>query len=205
MSSKFLEWCRAIQAISQNGLTFSKDPYDIERYKQLSSLCVEMLSSTSDMSATTLTSLFESEKGYATPKVDVRGAVFREDKILLVRETSDGLWTLPGGWADVNEPPSKSIEREIKEESGFEAKCIKLISVFDRNMHGHPSSFFYVYKLFFLCELIGGKASLSHETDKVDFFTEHNLPKLSVARVTEHQITTVFNHYRNRDLPAEFD
>ncbi len=205
MSSKLLEWCRALQAIAQNGLTFSKDPYDIERYQQLSALCVEMLSSTSDVTSTTLTNLFESEKGYATPKVDVRGGVFRDDKILLVRETSDGLWTLPGGWADANEPPSKSIEREIKEESGFEAKCIKLISVFDRNMHGHPPMFFSVYKLFFLCELLGGKATLSHETDKVDFFTEHDLPGLSVARVTEHQIATVFKHHKNHNLPTEFD
>ncbi len=75
--------------------------------------------------------------GYATPKVDVRGSVFRDDQILLVKERADGLWTLPGGWADVNESPREAVVREIMEESGYHTRANKLLAVWDRAKHQH--------------------------------------------------------------------
>ena len=205
MNKRFLQWCRSIQAISQNGLAFTKDPFDKERYEQLKTVASEMLASCADIQTEKIKHLFSSEKGYATPKVDVRGGVFKEAKILLVRERSDNAWTLPGGWADMNESPSESIVREIREESGFLTKCAKLAAVYDRDKHAHTPFYYSVYKLFFICDLIGGKPEKTIETDGVAFFSEDSLPNLSETRVTPGQIQMLFRHHRNIALPAEFD
>jgi len=125
--------------------------------------------------------------------------------ILLVKERSDGLWTLPGGWADVNDSPAQAVEKEILEESGYKAKAIKIAAVYDRNKHGHPYHLYHTYKLFFLCEITGGKPSKTMETDGVGFFAENNLPPLSVDRVTAAQIKRMFEHYRNPGLATDFD
>jgi ADP-ribose pyrophosphatase YjhB (NUDIX family) len=149
--------------------------------------------------------LFATEEGYATPKVDVRGAVFRDDGILLVRERSDGLWTLPGGWADVGDTPAAAVEREIFEESGYTAKATRLVAVYDRDRQGHPPIPYAVYKLYFICELTGGAPATNHETDEVGFFREDTLPPLSLSRTLPHQIARLFAHYRNPHWPADFE
>lgn len=133
MSLKWLEWSQRLQAIAQNGLTYSDNPYDVERYKQMRTIASEVMSSYSDLEATYLQDLFAKEQGYATPKIDARGAVFEDNRILLVKEREDGCWTLPGGWVDVGDTPSGAVEREIYEESGYEAQATKLIAVYDRN------------------------------------------------------------------------
>ena len=135
----------------------------------------------------------------------VRGAAFLEGRVLMVRERSDGLWTLPGGWCDVNDSPSESVVKEIQQESGFEARAVKLAAVLDRRKHPHPTQFHHVYKLYFLCELTGGEAQSSIETDAVGFFAEDELPPLSVNRITQGQIELMFRHERERDLPTTFD
>ncbi len=201
-----LRWARRLQALAQTGLTFAQDPYDIERYQELREISLEMLSAVDDQDPGQIVRLFESERGYATPKVDVRGAVIREGKILLVRETSDGRWALPGGWADVNASPRENVEKEILEESGYQAKVIKLAAVYDRLKHPHePAHPFHIYKLFFLCALTGGTASGSIETSEVGFFAEDELPELSRGRVLESQIKRMFQHHRNPDLATDFD
>jgi ADP-ribose pyrophosphatase YjhB (NUDIX family) len=150
--------------------------------------------------------LFSQEAGYATPKVDVRGVVFQADQILLVKEKADGRWTLPGGWADVNESPKEAVVREIREESGYETLPTKLLAVYDRSKHGHEPPFpFHVYKLFILCELIGGQSATSSETSDVGFFAEEALPELSHSRVTVSQIKRFFEYYREGDLPTDLD
>jgi ADP-ribose pyrophosphatase YjhB (NUDIX family) len=203
---QWLTWGRKLQAIAQSGLAYCKNPYDIERYEAMNALAVEILSNYSGMPPEILADLFGKETGYATPKIDVRGAIFQADKILLVRELVDeGRWTLPGGWADVTDTPSEAVIREIREESGFEAKAVKLVALFDRNRQGHPAFYFSTYKVFFLCEITGGAPAQSHETGGVGFFTEDGLPELSLARVTPAQIHTLFKHYRHPELPTEFD
>ncbi len=156
-----------------------------------------------------LLELFEGEQGYATPKIDVRGAVFdAEDRLLMVRETADdGRWTLPGGWADVNQTASECVLREIDEESGYRARVIKLALLQDRARQGHrPSGPFSIYKLFFLCAVIGGAARGSLETSEVRFFAEPDLPtELSTGRTLPHQLARLFAHHRAPDLPTEFD
>ena len=205
METKWITWARHLQAIAQNGLTFSKDPYDRERFEQIRTLVAEIIASYTMVDMEQVIQLLQGEKGYATPKMDVRGAVFCENRILLVREKSDGLWTLPGGYADVGDSPSEAVVREIHEESGFETKVCKLVALYDRNKHGHPPMMFHVYKAFFLCEIVGGSASPSLETTEVEFFSQEALPDLSIARVTARQIARLFEHHMNRALPTEFD
>ncbi len=205
MEPKWLEWTQKLQAIAQNGLTFSKDPFDIERYKALRAIAAEIMATYSNVEHSYILDLFAQEVGYATPKVDVRGAVFRDDTILLVKEREDGCWTLPGGWADVGDSPSEVAVKEVYEESGYQTRAVKLLAVYDRNRQGHPPHPHYIYKLFFLCELVSGSPSPSIETEEVEFFAEDAIPELSLGRVTPVQITRLFQHHRLPDLPTDFD
>ncbi len=201
-----MEWIKRIQAIAQNGLTFAHDPYDVERYKALQGIAAEMLALRSGLEDTVVLGLLEKETGYATPKVDVRGVVFRDGKLLLVRERSDGRWTVPGGWADVCASPAENVVREVFEESGFVTRAEKILAVYDRSKHPHEPPFpFHVYKIFMLCSIVGGAEKISTETDSVGFFGEHEVPELSVTRVTAAQIGRMFQLYWNHDLPADFD
>jgi len=200
-----LAWARKVQAIAQNGLMFSKDEFDRERYTQLQDLVASIISSELDIPLGRAKAFWDKEDGYATPKVDVRGGVFDGDKVLLVRERSDGKWTLPGGWVDVNDAPSEAVVREIYEESGYRAKAIKLAALVDKNRHPHPPSVHHIYKLFFLCELTGGTATISNETDAVEFFPVSALPALSLGRALSSQIERLYVHHLNRELPTDFD
>ncbi|MDR3626127.1 MAG: NUDIX hydrolase [Ignavibacteriaceae bacterium] len=207
MEPKWLEWAKSLQAIAQNGLTYALNEFDIERYEQIKNISAEMMATNSDGDLEFIKGLFNNVDGYATPKVDVRGVVFKDGKILLVKEKADGGWTLPGGWADPNETPSESVEREVLEESGFIVKTQKVLAVYDRAKQGHKPPFpFHVFKLFFLCDLKGGISTLSNETDGVDFFEENNIPDvLSKSRVLKSQIERFFEFYKNPNLPTDFD
>ena len=202
-----MNWIRELQAISQTGLHYAVTDYDRERYKQIERIAAEMLSESSNLTVDEILKFNKAEFGYATPKVDTRGAIFRDEKILLVREIADeGRWTLPGGYADINEAPSVAVAREVREESGFSVDVKKLLAVYDRDTQGHkPAHPYTIYKLFFLCEITGGAAKLNNEISGIDFFDEHNLPELSTARVTEKQIHRMFEHFRNPNLPSDFD
>ncbi len=205
MSPRWLEWVRQLQVIAQAGLTYAENPYDLERYATLREIAAEILAEHSDADAATARILLAREQGYATPKVDVRAAVFRDDRILLVQERSDGLWTLPGGWADAGDTPSGAVEREVFEESGYHARAVKLALLYDRDSQGHPSFPFAVYKLFFLCKLTGGAPAQSLETEGVGWFAADALPDLSLTRVTAAQIARLFEHHREPARPTEFD
>jgi len=200
-----LDWARKVQAIAQNGLLFSKDSFDRDRYTQLKDLSDAILAAELAIPIGRARAFWEQEDGYITPKVDVRGGVFDGDRILLVRERSDGRWTLPGGWVDVNDAPSEAVVREIYEESGYRARATKLAMLVDKNKHPHPPSVHHIYKLFFLCDLTGGAATTSNETDGVDFFPVHSLPDLSVGRALSSQIERLYAHQLNRALPTDFD
>ena len=199
-----LEYAKQIAALAKTGSFYASNHYDAERYRQLLDIAAAMLAGAAGAEAGAVKLVLDADDGYITPKVDVRGAVFRDDKILLVREAVDGLWTLPGGWADVGDSPSQAVEREIREESGYEAKAIKLLAAQDRKLR-HPPSVNEVYKLAFLCELTGGKAKASAETTAVDWFGENEIPPLSLGRVTAGQIKRWFQHWRAPGLPTDFD
>ena len=202
--SKQVEWAQRIAAIANTGLYYVKDDFDRERYLQLLDLAADMLAGDPESEPAALLPLLTHDDGYITPKVDVRGAVFHEGKVLLVQEAGDGLWSLPGGWADVGDTPSQAVEREIREESGYQARAVKLMAVDDRNLRNRQSVF-GVYKLFFLCDLIGGEAKTSNESLAVDWFAPEQLPPLSLGRVTAAQIERWVQHWQQPDLPTEFD
>jgi ADP-ribose pyrophosphatase YjhB (NUDIX family) len=202
----WLTWTKRLQAIAQTGLTFTQNHYDRERYEQLRAIAAEMMAAGSGMpDSEKILNLFRGEYGYATPKIEVRGAVVRQGQILLVREREDGGWTMPGGWADVGESPTEMVVREVKEESGFDVAPRKLAALFDRNKHPHPPIATHAYKLYFLCELIGGEARPSFETPEVRFFPRHELPPLSAPRITEYQIDHMFEHAAHPEWPTTFD
>jgi len=164
-----------------------------------------LLSAESPHSAEAIRHAWHLEDGYVTPKLDVRGAMFRDGKVLLVRERSDGKWTVPGGFADVNEWPSLSVTKEIEQESGFTARVLKLAAVHDRAKHNFPPFMFHIWKLLFVCEITGGEARISTETDAVEFFALDALPPLSTGRITAEQIHLLHRHYREPSLATEFD
>lgn len=203
---RWLDWTMRLQAIAQNGLAYAANAYDTERYNAIRHIAAEMLAAGSGAEVSAVRDLLSHESGYATPKVDVRGVVFRDEKLLLVRERQEGRWSLPGGWADVGESPAQSVAREILDESGFETRAVKLLAVFDRCRHPHEPPFaFHVYKLFFLCRIVAGEAKTSAETDAAGFFGEGEIPELSLGRVTPWQIQRCFEYRRNPNLPVDFD
>jgi len=205
---RWLVWVRQMQALAQTGLAFTHDQYDRERYEQLRSLAAQIAAEHTGEAVTDIELLFRQQTGYATPKLGVRGAVFRDGRILLVREREDEhRWTLPGGWADVNESPAQAVVREVREEAGFDVQAYKLAAVWDRARHAHGVlQPFTVWRLFFLCEIVGGKASPGPETSEVAFFAEHELPtELSTRRVLRQQLKRMFEHLRHPQLPTEFD
>lgn len=194
-------------AIAQNGLTFAEDPFDRQRYEQIREIAAEIGSEHTGVDVEQVRNLFAQDAGYATPKIDVRAAVFEGGQILLVRERADGLWTLPGGWADVGESPSVAVVREVREEAGYECRAVKLLAIYDRDhpRHGHTYFPFHSYKVIFQCELVGGEASDSVETSGVGFFSQDDLPDLSLCRVTPSQIERLFEYYADPELPTDFD
>ncbi|MFF2448195.1 NUDIX hydrolase [Neobacillus sp. NPDC058068] len=205
MEPKWLGWAKQLQSIAQAGLTYSKDVYDLERFELIRNISVDILAHHTDLDRTIIKDLFASETGYATPKVDIRGVVFKEGKILMVRENMDGRWSLPGGWADIGLTPSEVAVKEIKEESGFDVKAFKLLAVMDMKRHPHPPSSYHIYKMLIQCEIIGGQAAEGIETSEVKFFAENELPPLSTARNTKSQIEMAFNYLKNPQEPIYFD
>jgi ADP-ribose pyrophosphatase YjhB (NUDIX family) len=202
---KWLEWAQHLQALSQTGLAFTTNPFDIVRYKEIQEIAAEIFTSHTEVDLAVVLGMFQNQTGYTTPKVDCRGVVFQDDQLLMVKELSDGCWTLPGGWVDVNESPSYAVEREVREEAGYVVKANKLLAVYDRNKHGHPPYPFHAYKLFFLCDLLEKTQADALETSDATFYLEDGIPELSTTRVTMEEISRMFEHYRHPDWPTDFD
>ena len=196
---------RELRAIAQIGLTFNQDPFDRQRYERIRELAAALIAQQSGLDDGAVLDYFRRETGYATPKVDVRAAAFFEGKVLLVKEISDGAWTLPGGWADVNQSAAECVVREVTEESGYRVRALKLAAVYDYRKRNRPRHLDSIYKMFFICELVGGSASASIETSEAGFFPRDALPPLSVGRTTTQQIARMFEHAEQPELPADFD
>jgi len=202
----WLVLARELRAIAQTGLTFAADRFDRQRYERIRELAATIVARGAAAEIEPIVDLFRIDSGYATPKVDVRGAAFVDDRILLVREISDGGWTMPGGWADVNQSAAQSVVREVAEESGFTARAVKLAAVYDYRLAGHPQrQLDSIYKMFFLCEITGGSATPSDETSDVAWFALDALPPLSLGRTTPAQIARLYAHHLQPGLPTDFD
>jgi ADP-ribose pyrophosphatase YjhB (NUDIX family) len=205
LNPQWLLWSRRLQAIAQDGLTYTRDGYDLGRYEQLRELAAEILAAHSTGALQEARDLLTLETGPATPKVDVRAAVFREGRVLLVKEPGEAGWSLPGGWADVGESPSEAAVRETLEESGYRVRAVRLLAAYDRDRHGHPPIPHHVYKLVFSCEILDETPLSDVDTDGARFYGENELPELSITRVTRDQISRFFEQHRDPDRPADFD
>ena len=201
---RWLEWARQIQSISQTGLVYSDNDYDTERYQRLMEIAAAIVHSHTGLPQQPLLQNFLAQPGYATPKVDVRGAVVREGRILLVQERADQRWCLPGGWAEVGDLPSAVVVREVQEEAGFRVVPRKVIGVYDAN-RSRPFELYHAYKIIFLCDITGGQAQPSHETLAVGFFRFDDLPPLSANRTDERHLAEVLAHLQDQHRPAAFD
>jgi ADP-ribose pyrophosphatase YjhB (NUDIX family) len=206
MSFDWLGAAQRLRAMAQTGLEYSENRFDIERYRELERLSHSMLAELLSSTPAGITELYALEKGYPTPKVDVRTATFSDGRILLVKEWLDGKWTLPGGWADESDSPSEAAERECREESGFEVKIARLVALRDRRRHGYwPRHLGGIYKLIFLADLTGGAATVSHETTEVGFFALNELPPLSLGRTLPEEIALAYRHELDRTLLPTLD
>lgn len=202
---RWLEWAREIQALAQTGYHYAVDDYQRGRYQRLTEIAAEITSENSSMEYVPLLDVLRSQIGYATPRVDVRGAVFRDGKLLMVRERTDGGWTLPGGWADVGDLPSEAAEREVWEEAGFRVKAQKVVGIYDANRFG-PLELFHAFKIVFMCELIDGEARPSDETSEVAFFGPDEIPgMLSSERTRPRHIQDAFAALADPQFPTAFD
>ena len=203
-SPKWLVWAQEIFSLSQAGLAYSQNPFDIQRYQRLQEITAEMIASQSEIPKESALESFSMQAGYITPKIDVRGAVVQDGKILLIQERADGKWAMPGGWADLGNAPASVAEREVFEESGYRVKAEKVVAVIDANRI-QPMEFYHAYKIIFLCRLLDGEPRVSYETLAVDFFDLNDLPPLSSYRTDENMLREVFAHIANPNRPATFD
>ncbi len=205
MKFDWLNIAKRLEAIAQTGLTYSNDDYDKERYQEIRNISHTIFNHYSDTPTEKIKELFAKETGYPTPKVDIRGVIFKNNKILMVQEKIDGLWALPGGWADIGFTPSEVVVKEVEEEAGLKVEPVKLIAVFDKNRHPHPPSPIHVYKLFILCRITGGELEPGMETSGATFFVRDEIPDLSLERNTLEQIYMLFDQLKKPDTPTLFD
>jgi ADP-ribose pyrophosphatase YjhB (NUDIX family) len=201
----WLDMAKRMQALAQSGLEYSDNKYDRDRYQQMRQLSLEIMQDFTELKMDKLVGVFASEQGYQTPKVDVRGVVFRGDQILMVRETIDGNWSLPGGWADVGLTPSEVAIKEVREESGLEVIPERLLAILDKKRHNHPPDMFHIYKIFILCRETGGELNGGMETSETGFFGPDKFPPLSVPRITTEQIRLMYEYKNDPLKPASFD
>lgn len=200
--SALLTLVKRIKSISDIGSLYAKDEYDRERYNEIQQISFDMLEQITGQAMETLQAAFLPVTDYPTAKVDIRGMLLSPDKkILLVRESTDGKWSLPGGWADIGYSPKETIIKEFKEETGLDVIPVKLLAVFDKKLHPHPPQPFYVYKMVFLCEALSFDLLKGFDVIDVQFFGIDNLPELSTNRILLSQIEMLYrNHIENKQM-----
>ncbi|MBS4535340.1 NUDIX hydrolase [Clostridium sp. D2Q-14] len=202
---RWLNYAKKLQAIAQAGLAYSKDKYDIERFEQIREISVDIMNNYTNIEHKKIEELFVNEDGYPTPKVDVRAAIFKDEKILLVKEKIDGFWSLPGGWADVDLSLKENIIKEAREEAGVEIKPKRIIAILDRKKHNNPIMPYGIYKVFIECTFLNMKFEKNIETSNAEFFREDDLPPLSTGRNTIDQINMCFRAKENEIHETIFD
>lgn len=189
---KWLEWAKRIQSIAQIGLTYSKDKFDQQRYNQLRDISIDILNQYISLGEENVRNLFAGETGYQTPKVDVRAAVFKEDKILLVQEGPDMKWCMPGGWVDIDLSLKQAAVKEVREEAGVDCEPKRIISVFDRRLNATGPISHTIFTVFIQCEYLSGQFEENLETVDARFFPPNEIPELSENKTNLNQIRQCF-------------
>lgn len=205
MGTGFLDEIKRLKAIADIGLLYSDNPFDRERYLELQDLSYQLLNKVSGHDLDLLKESFPTAKDYPTVKVDIRGLVLNKGKVLLVQESADGRWALPGGWADIGYTPKEIVIKEFKEEAGLDVVPKALLAVFDKRSHGHPPQAFYVYKMVFYCEAITYEVNKGFDILDVQFFDIDQLPPLSEHRILKSQIDLLYQKVRAGDFQTYFD
>ncbi len=201
---KWLQWAVELQGIAQAGLTYGNDRFDLERYARVREISAEMIACKSDIPIGKVQGLFCNETGYQTPKLDTRAAVFKDDRILLVRE-NDGKWSLPGGWVDVHVSVKENTVKEVCEEAGLDVTADMIIAVQDRAKHNQPAYAYGICKIFVLCSVIGGHFKENMETTESAYFALEALPELATEKNNVEQIAMCFEAYRADHWRTIFD
>ncbi|SMB93449.1 NUDIX hydrolase [Deinococcus hopiensis] len=204
-----LSQLRELQAIAQAGLTYSRDPYDRERFERLLRLGAELLAAQTGQDPGGVHEHLRAERGYLTPKVDVRAVVLNgAGDVLLTREREDGRWSLPGGWADPGDSPREVAVREVREETGREVRAVRLLALLDKDKHAHPPELWAVYKVFIACELQSSEAGVhpdNTETLESGWFSPAELPPLSLGRNLPEQVRRMVELAQNPGLGVDVD
>lgn len=201
---EWLEWAKELQFIAQAGLTYSKDAFDIERFERIREISAEIVSRQTGLPLEKIKDLFCNEEGFQTPKLDTRAAIFKDNRILLVKE-KNGTWSLPGGWVDVNQTIKSNTIKEVKEEAGLDVEVTRIIAVQDRNLHNQPPYAYNVCKVFVLCEAQGGDFQPNIETIESGYFSLDEIPPLAEEKNNKEQIEMCFAAYRDKDWEVQFD
>jgi len=207
METQWLTYAKRLQAISSTGLHYCHDEFDRERYAEIADMANEMLAMLGNVPLARIEGLVSDfARGYATPKVDVRGAVVENNSILLVRERSDGLWTLPGGFADVGRSAAKNVEKEVLEEAGLRVTARRLYGVRHKASQPYTPDARDFYKMFFLCDRLDeAQPRAGSETTEIGFFSLDRLPALSTGRIMKSDIEAAFEFAADERRPAFFD
>lgn len=204
ISEQWMDWAVELQAIAQNGLTYGRDVYDLERYERVREIAAQIMSVYTDIPLEKVKDVFCQEKGYQTPKLDTRAAVFQDGKILLVKEKA-GVWSLPGGWVDVNESIKNNTVKEVKEEAGLDVEAVRLIAIQDRNLHNKPLYAWSICKVFMLCRVLGGSFQENSETVESSYFSREELPCLAEEKTTAQQVYMCFDAFEDENWKPLID
>lgn len=207
MNDQLLEEIKRLKSIAETGLLYCNNAYDKERYLELQEMSLRLLANLSGHNIESLKASFPITQDYPTAKVDIRGLVLSPDqkKILFVKESADGKWALPGGWADIGHTPKEIIVKEVKEETGLDVVPRALLAVFDKRMHAHPPQPFYVYKMALYCEAVSTEITKGFDVLDVQYFGIDDLPELSEDRILKSQIELLYNKALASDFEAYFD
>lgn len=204
MNKKWLDWAVELQSIAQAGLFYTKDNFDKERYEKIRMIAADMIHTQTDIPIEKVKDLFCNEVGYQTPKLDTRAAIFKDDKILLVKE-NNGTWSLPGGWVDVNVSVKENVIKEVKEEAGLDVSADVVIAIQDREKHNLPVYAYKVCKVFVLCSVLGGNFEQNIETVESRYFGIEELPKLAEEKNNQEQIQMCFDAYHSPNWKTLMD
>ncbi len=198
MSKSTLTQLKKLKSLADKGLLYAESGYDKERYEQIKQIVLNLLAKVTDTPIEKLIDFYLPVKEYPTVKVDVRGFVLNEkNEILMAKESVDGKWTIPGGWADIGDTPSEAVIKEIKEETGLDAEIVRLLAIYDKRCHEHPPEPYYIYKLMFFCKISGGDLAHGFDMQGADFFSMDSLPELSEDRILKSQLTHLFELVNN--------
>ncbi|MEY8318669.1 NUDIX hydrolase [Oscillospiraceae bacterium 50-58] len=201
---QWLRWAVELQALAQAGLEYGHDKFDLERYERIRNISAEIMSQYTDLPIEKVKDLFCNESGYQTPKLETRAAIIQDEKILLVQE-SDGLWSLPGGWADVDITVAENTVKEVREESGLDVVPRLVVALQDQHRHNRPMNAYGVCKVLVLCDLLGGSFQPNLETLDSQWFALDELPPLSTGKITQEQIRLCYDAYHAEHWTTQLD